>query len=590
MVKTLLVSTANSDADDSITGYGTFGMAHMSPFFEPSSGASEASREIVCRAAGTLSDFEMDVVSNGRSTSSSQTVRKNGANTSITVSIGAGTTGNLKDASNTASISAGDTFCYSRIHGSGGGTLDIQCTTLTLDTTGDPVTHTTTSSKQLTSFNNASVYSPIAGATYDRTTESDVEIPMSVAGSISNLHCGINANARTSTTTFVSRINGATGNQTISVGSGATGGFEDTTNSDTVSASDLVNVMFTTGAGSSETLDTQTTGLVFTPTDTSGFAFFAHGFYSASSTEFFHIAGDCDDHPSESTRDFYASFDFTWSDFTVNVTSNAATSTTTVRSRINAANGNQSVAYTSGQTGVKTDSSNTDSVVDGDALSGQATGMNGVFAFKGVSSFATPPSTGHDLLAEDVESASEVSTPAIGQVHAITADDVEAASEISVPAVGQEHALTATSVESASEVTSPAVGQEHALTAASIESASEVSIPAVGQEHGLTATSVQSTSELTVPDIGQIHALAATSIESASEVTAPALAEVAENVDALLAEDIESAAEVTSPTIGQIHTLTAEDVESLSEVSYPFLNRPTGGVSTRNHISMSISI
>jgi len=41
----------------------------------------------------------------------------------------------------------------------------------------------------------------------------------------------------------------------------------------------------------------------------------------------------------------------------------------------------------------------------------------------------------HNLAADDVESASEVSTPALGQVHALLANDVESASEVSSPSL-----------------------------------------------------------------------------------------------------------------------------------------------------------
>lgn len=175
-----------------------------------------------------------------------------------------------------------------------------------------------------------------------------------------------------------------------------------------------------------------------------------------------------------------------------------------------------------------------------------------------------------DLTAVSVESASEVSTPTIGQIHALTPTSVESASEVTAPAVGQKHILTVVSVESASEVTTPTLAEAHNLTAVSVESASEVTTPALTHIHVLAAVSVKSASEVTSPAIGQEHALLATSVESASEVTAPTLAEVG-TTDDLLAISVESASEVTSPTIGQIHVLTATSVESVSETSTPTL-------------------
>ena len=188
----------------------------------------------------------------------------------------------------------------------------------------------------------------------------------------------------------------------------------------------------------------------------------------------------------------------------------------------------------------------------------------------------TTPSIGqeHSLAANDVSATSEVSTPAVGQEHALAADDVESASEVSAPALGQEHALAANDVESASEVTAPALGQEHTLTADDVESASEVTAPAIGQVHALTAVNVEAASEVSAPAIGQEHNLAADDVESASQVTAPALG--TDGTDALTADDVEAASEVTAPALGQVHVLFADDIEAASEVTAPALG--TDGV------------
>lgn len=177
-----------------------------------------------------------------------------------------------------------------------------------------------------------------------------------------------------------------------------------------------------------------------------------------------------------------------------------------------------------------------------------------------------------DLTADDVEAASEVTSPSIGQEHALTANDVEAASEVSAPVVGQVHALTADSVESASEITSPAIGQVHGLLAGDVEGASELTSPALGQVHALLAADVESASEVTGPDLGQVHVLTADDAESASEVSSPTLAEV--SGDVLLAEDVEAASEVSVPSLGQVHVLGAVGVDLASEVTSPVLSRP----------------
>jgi len=52
----------------------------------------------------------------------------------------------------------------------------------------------------------------------------------------------VDNNSEASSCTFYSYINGATGNQSVSVGAGLTGSFVDTSNSDTVSAGNTVSV------------------------------------------------------------------------------------------------------------------------------------------------------------------------------------------------------------------------------------------------------------------------------------------------------------------------------------------------------------
>jgi hypothetical protein len=173
-----------------------------------------------------------------------------------------------------------------------------------------------------------------------------------------------------------------------------------------------------------------------------------------------------------------------------------------------------------------------------------------------------------DLTADDVESASEVSAPSLGQVHAITADDVESASEVTTPDVGQVHALTADDSESSSEVSAPSIGQVHALTSTDVESASEVSTPTASEssegEDSLLADNVESASEVSTPDIGQVHDLTADDVESSTEVSAPALSEA----DYVLTADVfESASEVSAPALAEVHVLYPNGVESASNVS-----------------------
>ena len=134
--------------------------------------------------------------------------------------------------------------------------------------------------------------------------------------------------------------------------------------------------------------------------------------------------------------------------------------------------------------------------------------------------------TVNNLLAEDVQSTSNVTTPVLGQTHVLLADDVQSTSQVTAPVIGQVHALLANDVQSTSEVSVPVMAHIHVLNAADVQSTSEVTSPVVGQVHVLNANDVQSTSQVTVAVIGQTHALLAVSVQSTSSVSTPALAEV----------------------------------------------------------------
>ena len=156
------------------------------------------------------------------------------------------------------------------------------------------------------------------------------------------------------------------------------------------------------------------------------------------------------------------------------------------------------------------------------------------------------------LLADDVETTSEVGSPSIGQTHNVLADDVESTSSVSSPVISQVHGLLSTSVESTTELTLPTLAE------------------AAGEDN-LLADDVESTSEVGSPAITQIHALLSVSVESATELTLPALAS-ASNEDNLLADDVESLSEITAPQLAQVHQLLSTSVESATELTVPVLD------------------
>lgn len=132
-----------------------------------------------------------------------------------------------------------------------------------------------------------------------------------------------------------------------------------------------------------------------------------------------------------------------------------------------------------------------------------------------------------DMLAEDVASASSVTTPAIGQAHVLNAADVASASSVGAPVLGQVHMLTADDVASGSSVTTPVIALVVPLLAEDLASASSVGTPALGQVHALLAADIISTPVVGNPAIGQVHALSADDVAATPSLSSPTLVAVA---------------------------------------------------------------
>jgi hypothetical protein len=83
------------------------------------------------------------------------------------------------------------------------------------------------------------------------TTEAEAVMRHGFSGRCYRMRALVRTNTRSGTTTVRLRKNGNNGNQTFTVGAGATGAFEDTTNSDTFTDDDEI-CMTTTGGGSGD--------------------------------------------------------------------------------------------------------------------------------------------------------------------------------------------------------------------------------------------------------------------------------------------------------------------------------------------------
>lgn len=225
--------------------------------------ATEAVRQNKWRCAGTFSNLYVKVSANAATTSSTVTFRKAGADGNLTLSIGAGQTGEFEDTSHTDSVAAGDLVGVKIVTGATGG--------LTLEAVGtlfEPssvVAYSSMIGNAATNITSASqtAYLMVSGSlAAGNTTEADSQYRVQAPFTAKNFQVYVSANARTTTTTFRSRKNTANGAMSVAVGSTQTGLFEDTSNSDTLGPGDLYDYQYVSGTGT-QTLTVELVGAGF---------------------------------------------------------------------------------------------------------------------------------------------------------------------------------------------------------------------------------------------------------------------------------------------------------------------------------------
>lgn len=222
---------------------------------------------------------------------------------------------------------------------------------------------------------NTTEYFYISGSTttgQQSTTETFVQTTIRTASTVSNLRLFISAETLASDATLRTRVNAGNGAQAIAYQ--ATGEFEDTTNSDSLSAGDELNYQNVPPATNSAVFQGMQLALDVGGTTVqtiiqnsrgetgslSGFglstasltAFWAIGAYSSA------FNGDS----VESRNNTEQRKTGTFKNLQMNISSNARTTTTVFRTRKNAGNGNLSISFTT-ETGILGDDVNSDSVV-----------------------------------------------------------------------------------------------------------------------------------------------------------------------------------------------------------------------------------
>lgn len=198
------------------------------------------------------------------------------------------------------------------------------------------------------------------------TTEANVEARFRIAGVFSNLWCNVNTVSSSSVLIRFRKDNG-NGNQNVAVNS--VGNAEDTTNVDYVSSGEDINLMYDRTSGQSGVAQTRILFHANGPNVVVPYiATSPGGFGISTTTRYFSPVeiGGATGETAVFQKEVFAAG--TWSNLQVYTSANTKSATTTFRSRINAANGNMSVSFAAGVSGLAVDTSNSDALVVGDLL------------------------------------------------------------------------------------------------------------------------------------------------------------------------------------------------------------------------------
>ena len=315
----------------------------------------------------TLSNFQIYVSANTVDFTVPCTVRKNKIPGSQTLSVTANTTGRFTDTTNTDTFSNFDAITYEIVN-TGGGTISYYGFGCFATAQPAEVKSQLYTGGNVAQAANVTSYYPIGSSgTPTRTTESQVQLTLRPAGTLSLFECELATNNNTASVTYRVRKNTANGNQTTSVPASTTGVFTDNTNTDTVAAGDLFNyVIITAGSGNTHYwkymrcfLQTNDPSLTDTKYAATGL-----NLGTASTTRYASL--NADNNNSYSTTEAPVQFKIKKAGLLkyldCRVYTNTRTTAGTVRSRKNTANGALTVSITASTTGSFVDNANSDTI------------------------------------------------------------------------------------------------------------------------------------------------------------------------------------------------------------------------------------
>lgn len=220
----------------------TFGTTKYDSYMGVLAGnTTELNAQYTLRTPSVLSNLSVQVTSNSLDAAANYRLRINAGNGNQVISVGAGLTGRFEDAVNTDNVAAGSLVNYS-ISGVGSTVGFINQMVMQVKSTsmGQQIGEANASAT-FTLNSAATRWWPLQGQiTQPSTVEANSQIAAQAYLRGKNLFVSIATNGMGGSTTFNTRKNGVNGNLSLSVPSVTTGVFEDTTNSESYTPTDLI--------------------------------------------------------------------------------------------------------------------------------------------------------------------------------------------------------------------------------------------------------------------------------------------------------------------------------------------------------------
>ena len=324
--------------------------------------ATEAATQLKVYDTLTGRNLYVRVPTNSVNAATTIRTRVNGVDGNLSVSVPASTTGTFEDTTNTDSLVSGNNYNYQIVTGGGAGTIFPNTKSVQLEHADTLTTYLACAGSRATAAGSTRNF-VVVGRNIDVAAVASSQYRIRFSATWSRIRIYVSANATTAASTFRSFKNGVNGAQSVSIGAGLTGEFEDTTNSDTLVATDLINYRLAVGAGGALTHTLMQSRITTTSTDTMvGFAGDGNN-VNWNSTGFMAYGGGMESFATEtSVQALVRTTPQTVRNLFVYVVANARLNASTIESRKNSAPGNLSVSIPTLATGIFEDTTNSDSL------------------------------------------------------------------------------------------------------------------------------------------------------------------------------------------------------------------------------------